>query len=122
MQRKLLAALLCMLLSFACAAAEEQPIPNGDYSILLDGVEIVLHLGETEPDYVSAGELIIDAGITIAKHGRRMLYLTFEGGYGLYFIEPLPSGDLHLRLFDATYTPLIDDAFTLKRIETDALQ
>lgn len=119
MRSKFLAALLSLLLSFACAAAEEPSIPSGDYAIVWNGAEIVLHLGDAEPSYVSAGEITIDAGIVIAEYGRRMLYLTFEDGYGLYAVELLPSGDLHLRLCDATYVPWIDDEFTLKRMETD---
>lgn len=39
---------------------------------------------------------------------------TADGGYGLYYIEKLESGDIWLKLFDATYTALVDDEIVMR--------
>lgn len=106
----------------------------GDYIMEWHGEEIKLSISKQNYKMIDKGETfeivygdytvcrITYKGETTKAHftsldDKPMINVeTNDSGYGLYFIERLSSGNLYLKLFDATYIAVVDDEIVMKKI------
>ena len=91
---------LYLLLDTDCDKGETFEIVYGDYTVCR-----ITYKGETTK-----------AHFTSLDDKPMINVETNDGGYGLYFIERLSSGNLYLKLFDATYIAVVDDEIVMKKI------
>jgi len=136
MRKIIVLAAAIILLTFAfdtkpCKADDEEAF-IGEYSLEWYGEQIELSIDKVyEWTKTDKGETFEIARYGVIKCFIRYADVELEGhfvrfeddlmiqintaddGYGLYYIEKLESGDIWLKLFDATYTALVDDEMVM---------